>query len=354
MPGVCGMLTFEAYLSVSSNREEDYMSDKRQRVNDAVRQVKKTLQIKDQEGVFQIDEGGDIFRLDSKGFGIEKHGNLYDKKPSRFKVDRLQGFNIKDQRGNIVQPIKIEGAWEVHKAGTRANCALCTAAALITKDINEPFLRKTAGIVNLDLQQELGWQLTEAGLEAIWNQYSQTHLSDFVKDAKNPLSEWKQWQRDDAFVWYARNEPSLKLLLKPVTPQRLQYLADQIIGLAGYVGKKLTTKVQYWGFPGAETTASTALPFMHKQPDDTKFAVLTDEGLANYGAQLHWTYAEKQGGKVIFKDFQMDREGMPEPSASTLPLGPDDLHYKEDSILMIVLAFGNKLVSGGQLFKDGL
>jgi RNase P/RNase MRP subunit p29 len=131
---------------------------------------------------------------------------------------------------------------------------------------------------------------------------------------------------------------------------RLQKLADQIIGLAGYVEKKLKTSVRYHGFPGGEeTTPKTGRPFMLRQPEGTRFAVLTDAVLADYGDRLHWTYAEKRGGKITFKDFQLDREGNPEPGASDYPLGPNKNVYKTDNILMTVLAFGDGLVGGGEL-----
>jgi hypothetical protein len=214
---------------------------------------------------------------------------------------------LEDQQGNT---FLVPGSerWEPDKRGAASNCALCTAAALITKKINDPNERKTAGIVNADLQQELGWVLGEAALEAIWKEYSKAHQNDLNWDEDNPRSEWRQWQRDDAFAWYARNEPSLKSRLWTMTdPDHLQKLADQIIGLAGYVEKKLKTNVRYHGFPGGEeTTPKTARPFMLRQPDDTKFAVLTDAMLAGYGDGLHWSYAEKRGGKITLMAYPFE------------------------------------------------
>jgi hypothetical protein len=292
---------------------------------------------------------------------------------------------IKDKKtGKIVQVKEKKSEfteyWDVHKFGAANNCALCTAAALITntKDIDDPGMRKTAGIVNTDLQKKLLWRLgkDETGndkLEALWQEYAAAHRSDYKKDPNNPSSQWGQWQVDDAFAWYASNQPSLLSWRKVVTKNNYQTLADQIVGLAGYVTERLYEdekkpdpekgeKKPVWcvrshGFPsGNEKTATTALPFMKQQPNGTKFAVITDVDLVSYGAGLHWTYAEKRDDKVTFKDFQMDMEGMREPSASTAPLGPKGLPYTEDNILMLVLAFGAKgdqLVGGDELLKDG-
>jgi hypothetical protein len=256
---------------------------------------------------------------------------------------------FEDQQGNTFFEPGSE-RWETDERGAGTNCALCTAAALITEKIDNPNERKTAGIVNAGLQQELGWLLGEPALEAIWKEYSKAHENDLDWDDDNP-PEWKQWQRDDAFAWYARYERSLKSRLRTMTdPDRLQKLADQIIGLAGYVEKKLNTEVRYHGFPGGEeTTPKTARPFMLRQPEGTRFAVLTDAVLADYGYRLHWTYAEKRSGKITYKDFQLDREGSPEPRASSYPLGPNGIEYKKDNILMTVLAFGKGLVGGGKL-----
>src|SRR5262249_14744269 len=183
------------------------------------------------------------------------------------------------------------------------------AALITTTDINDPLGRKTAGIVNVGLQQELGHELGEEKLQAIWDQYVKDRRRDPIFDDEDSL-EWKQWQRDDAFVVYARNAPSLQSQLRKMSDAtRFQTLADQIIGLAGYVKKKLNTNVRYSGFPGGEAqNAKTALQFMRGQPDGTKFAVFTAADL-EYEPPHHWTYAEKQGGKITFKDFQLDREG---------------------------------------------
>jgi hypothetical protein len=227
---------------------------------------------------------------------------------------------FEDQHGNTTV-VEQSAGWEPDEGGAGSNCALCTAAALITQDIDNPNERKTAGILNAGLQQELGWLLGEAALEAIWKKYSDAHENDPNWDDDNPRSEWRQWQRDDAFAWYARNEPSLNSRLWDMKhADHLQKLADQIVGLAGYVEKKLNTEVRYHGRPGGEEkTPKTSLPFMRRQPEGTKFAVLTDAVLTDYGDLLHWIYAEKRGGKITFKP------GFPRWIGSTTPKAAETL-----------------------------
>jgi hypothetical protein len=221
--------------------------------------------------------------------------------------------------------------WIIDKKRAASNCALCTAAALITDKIDDPNWRKTSGIVNGDLQGRLVRLLGEQKMNTIWGQ-----------------NEWKEKQIDDAFVLYTFY--ALQPRVRPMKDPNLQRFSDQIIGLAGYVEQKLVEqrpqiKVQYHGFPENETTPATAVGFMRRQPDGTKFAVCTDQQPKNYGMSLHWTYAEKRGGKISYKDFQLDRDGMPEPQASDYPLGPDRVVYKRNDILMLVLAFGNNVVA---------
>jgi hypothetical protein len=193
------------------------------------------------------------------------------------------------------------------------NCALCTAAALTGQ---------TSGDVNADLQKRC------------------------------PAAQWGQYESDEAFITYARNEPVVRGLLRDM--DEYQDLADQIIGLAGYVEWKLNTAVRYHGFPDHQTTAATALPFMRSQPDGTKFAVFTS--LQIFGMHAHWIYAEKQGEQITFTDFQMDRQGTSEkPRTSVHPLGPRGFEYKvrgtdntDETIYMFVLACGDTV--GGPKF----
>jgi hypothetical protein len=232
--------------------------------------------------------------------------------------------------------------WHFDEKQGGNNCALCTAAALITEDIDNPGYRKTAGIVNGDLQQTLYRVLGKAAMDKLWKK-----------------QKWFEKQRDDAFVLFRRNELSARALSVGWNVKGDTKLADQIIGLAAYVAWKVnatwwkgTAQVVYHGFPDREKTSSTALPFMLKQPDKTRFAVCTrikDSGVA------HWIYADNRNGKLVFKDFQLDRDGKPEPPASDDPLGPNGKVYKKgavrdgssEAILMYVLAFGDA-VTGNQ------
>src|SRR4051794_5165679 len=97
----------------------------------------------------------------------------------------VEAQELEDQQGNSFLMPGSE-RWETDKRGAGSNCALCTAAALITKKIDEANERKTAGIVNADLQQELGRALGADALEAIWREYSEAHQDDLDWDEDNP------------------------------------------------------------------------------------------------------------------------------------------------------------------------
>jgi hypothetical protein len=246
------------------------------------------------------------------------------------------------------------------------NCALCTAAALVSENIDVPQQRQTAGFVNQDLQQKLSTLLGAKAMETLYQKVS-------AKDWLHGRS-WREIQRDDAFIIYAQYDHRACALRDGQRVKQLkeedQSLADQIIGLAVYVKKKLKTEVRYHGFPGKEEEAPSALGFMRGQPDGTKFAVCTLNG--KDGA-AHWIYAGKRNGNLVFKDFQLDRDGKPEPPASDHPLAPNGRVYKDGyyegpykgtrvhrygyyevpvgkRILMYVLAFGDTVV-GGEKYK---
>jgi hypothetical protein len=235
--------------------------------------------------------------------------------------------------------------WHFDEKQGGNNCALCTAAALITEKIDDPGYRKTAGIVNGDLQQRLYRVLGERAMNKLWKE-----------------QKWFEYQRDDAFVLFRQNERSARALTVGWNVKRDPKLADQIIGLAAYVEWKLNAtrdgkpqlRVVYHGFPDVEKDSRSALSFMLSQKDNpkdpkdkTKFAVCTrvkDSGSA------HWIYADNRNGKIVFKDFQLDRDGKPEPPASEHPLGPNGIVYtnglakyrggRTELIQMYVLAFG--------------
>jgi hypothetical protein len=238
------------------------------------------------------------------------------------------------------------------------NCALCTAAALVSEDIDVPELRRTAGQVNGDLQQRLFRLLGKKAMEKLWNE---------LPHGIDPRGgKWFETQRDDAFVIYGQNEYYARALRAGKRSERAgkqvdeeeegdEALADQIIGLAVYVEWKLNTAVRYHGFPGEEKAAPSALGFMRGQPNGTKFAVCTRNG--KDGVAVHWIYADKRNGNLVFKDFQLDRDPEPDPLASNHPLGPHGKVYENGlystgkgkrDILMYVLAFGDFVVGSGK------
>jgi hypothetical protein len=255
------------------------------------------------------------------------------------------------------------------------NCALCTAAALTGE---------TSGVVNANLQQGLA----------------------------NPANRWGEFQSDRAFTEYVTYDPSVQEkgknifgtdVLVAITPvdtilqmqQQLERellaqrgddptalaelaLPYQIVGLAVYVNGKLGKNVQWSMRPNefvpragsgdnaGPTRAKAAIPFMNSQPDGTKFAAYTAHD-APLWHRPHWIYAEKEGGKVTFKDFQQDMQvplasdertklrfsfpkfpEAPGPVISENPLGPNGMVYTDGANLMFVLAFGDKLVPAGQ------
>lgn len=192
------------------------------------------------------------------------------------------------------------------------NCALCTAAALTNQ---------SSGDVNADLQA-----------------------------ACPPDERWGPFETDQAFVHYVGSViPTQRVNVKS---SALQPVADQMVGIAHYVHNKLQTNAAFFGNPINRTRADTALPYMNKQPDGTKFAVFTSDGDSIYGDEAHWICAKKESGQITFSDYQPDLQGKAKaaPVHSPHPLRPGGKPYTtrdgETNLqtYMIVIAFGQNLV----------